>query len=277
MRTVQSFVRGEWCPGNNAIPDINPAHPTSPVAQVSLASPKLAAQAVQTAVDLAPTWRNTPAPARGEILRRAADILQQRMSDVALDLASEEGKTLPEAAGETARAAAILRYFAAQTLEPDGETYPSHSAKTFLYAVREPVGTVAAITPWNFPIAIPAWKIAPALAYGNSVVWKPAEIVPLTAIHLVQALVDAGLPSGVLNLVLGRGSEVGDILTTHPGVDAITFTGSNKVGRAIQAKAVALGKKVQLELGGKNPAVVLADADLDHAADHVARAHLRSG
>ena len=271
MRTVQSFVRGEWCPGNNAIADINPAHPSSPVAQVSLASPKLTAQAVQTAVDLAPTWRNTPAPARGEILRRAADILQQRMSDVALDLASEEGKTLPEAAGETARAAAILRYFAAQTLEPDGETYPSHSAKTFLYAVREPVGTVAAITPWNFPIAIPAWKIAPALAYGNSVVWKPAEIVPLTAIHLVQALVDAGLPSGVLNLVLGRGSEVGDTLTTHPGVDAITFTGSNKVGRAIQAKAVALGKKVQLELGGKNPAVVLADADLDHAADQVAR------
>jgi alpha-ketoglutaric semialdehyde dehydrogenase len=193
------------------------------------------------------------------------------MSDVAFDLASEEGKTLPEAAGETGRAVAILRYFAAQTLEPDGETYPSHSAKTFLYAVREPVGTVAAITPWNFPIAIPAWKIAPALAYGNSVVWKPAEIVPLTAVHLVQALADAGLPSGVLNLVLGRGSEVGDTLTTHPGVDAITFTGSNKVGRAIQAQAVALGKKVQLELGGKNPAVVLADADLDHAADQVAR------
>jgi aldehyde dehydrogenase (NAD+) len=133
------------------------------------------------------------------------------------------------------------------------------------------VGTVTAISPWNFPIAIPAWKIAPALAYGNSVVWKPAEIVPLTATHFVQALADAGLPSGVLNLVLGRGSEVGDTLTTHPGVDAITFTGSNKVGRAIQAKAVALGKKVQLELGGKNPAVVLADADLDLAADQIAR------
>jgi aldehyde dehydrogenase (NAD+) len=271
MRTVQSFVRGEWCPGNNAIPDVNPAHPSTPVAQLSLATTDVARQAVQAAVDLAPTWRNTPAPARGEILRRAADILQQRSSEVAHDLASEEGKTLPEAAGETGRAVAILRYFAAQTLEPDGETYPSHSAKTLLYAVREPIGTIVAITPWNFPIAIPAWKIAPALAYGNSVVWKPAEIVPLTAIHLVQALADAGLPSGVLNLVLGRGAEVGDILTTHPGVDAITFTGSNKVGRAIQARAVALGKKVQLELGGKNPAVVLADADLDHAADQVAR------
>jgi aldehyde dehydrogenase (NAD+) len=271
MRTVQSFVRGEWCQGSTAIPDVNPAHPSTPVAQVSLANSKVAEQAVQAAVDMAPVWRNSPAPARGEILRRAADLLQQRTPDIARDLAQEEGKTLPEAAGETGRTVAILRYFAAQTLEPDGETYPSHSARTFLYAVREPVGTVVAITPWNFPIAIPAWKIAPALAYGNSVVWKPAEIVPLTATHLVQALADGGLPSGVLNLVLGRGSEVGEILTTHPGVDAITFTGSNKVGRAIQAKAAPLGKKVQLELGGKNPAVVLADADLDHAADQVAR------
>jgi acyl-CoA reductase-like NAD-dependent aldehyde dehydrogenase len=271
MRTVQSFVRGEWCQGNTDIADVNPAQPSSPVARISLAGRKVAEQAVQAAVDLAASWRNTPAPARGEILRRAADILQQRTPDVARDLAMEEGKTLPEAAGETGRAVAILRYFAAQTLEPDGETYPSHSSRTFLYAVREPVGVVAAITPWNFPIAIPAWKIAPALAYGNSVVWKPAEIVPLTAAHLVQALADAGLPAGVLNLVLGRGSEVGETITTHPGVEVITFTGSNKVGRAIQAKAVALGKKVQLELGGKNPAVVLADADLDIAADQIAR------
>ena len=271
MRTVQSFVRGEICPGTALIPDVNPSHPLTPVAQVSLADDKIVKQAVQAAADTAAAWRNTPAPARGEILRKAADILQQRTPEVARDLAMEEGKTLPEATGETGRAIAILRYFAGQTLEPDGETYPSHSAKTLLYAIREPIGTIAAITPWNFPIAIPAWKIAPALAYGNTVVWKPAEIVPLTAMHLVQALVDAGLPPGVINLVLGRGSEVGDTLTTHSGVDAITFTGSNKVGRAIQAKAVALGKKVQLELGGKNPAVVLGDADLDLAADQIAR------
>jgi aldehyde dehydrogenase (NAD+) len=165
----------------------------------------------------------------------------------------------------------ILRYFAGQTLEPDGETYPSNSPITFLYARREPIGVVAAITPWNFPIAIPAWKIAPALAYGNTVVWKPAEIVPLTAVHFLQALVDAGLPKGVLNLVLGKGSEVGTVLTTHEAVDAITFTGSNPVGRALQSEATRHGKKVQLELGGKNPAVVLADANLDHAAEHVAR------
>src|SRR5919204_4339847 len=136
---------------------------------------------------------------------------------------------------------------------------------------REPVGVVCIITPWNFPIAIPAWKIAPALAYGNTVVWKPAELVPLTAVHLLQALVDAGLPMGVLNLVLGKGSEVGDVLVTHEAVDAVTFTGSNAVGRALQRKATEHGKKIQLELGGKNPAVVLDDADLDVAAEQVAR------
>jgi acyl-CoA reductase-like NAD-dependent aldehyde dehydrogenase len=271
MLTVRSFISGEWRDTELLVEDINPTKPSAPVAKVYLADQKLAEHAVQAAAEAAYAWRKTPAPSRGEILRRSADILQQRKDEVARDLTLEEGKTLPEAAGETARAIAILRYFAAQTLEPDGETYPSHSAKTFLYALREPVGTVVAITPWNFPIAIPAWKIAPALAYGNTVIWKPAEIVPVTAAHLVQALADAGLPPGVLNLVLGRGSEVGEILTTNPAVDAITFTGSNKVGRAIQAKAGPLGKKVQLELGGKNPAVVLSNADLDHAADQVAR------
>src|SRR5262249_28338668 len=185
--------------------------------------------------------------------------------------AGGEGKTRAEAVGETRRAVAILRYYAGQTLEPDGETYPSASPLTLLYARREPVGVVLAITPWNFPIAIPAWKIAPALAYGNTVVWKPAELTPLTSVRLLEALREAGLPDGVCNLVLGRGSEVGDVLTGHPDVDAITFTGSNAVGRAIQRSAVARGAKVQLEMGGKNPAVVLADADLELATQQVAR------
>jgi aldehyde dehydrogenase (NAD+) len=231
----------------------------------------VAADAVAAAHAAVAGWRATPAPGRGDILRKAADLLEARAADVGRDLTREEGKTLAEGIGETRRAVQILRYYAAQTLEPDGETYPSHSANTFLYARREPVGVVSAITPWNFPIAIPAWKIAPALAYGNSVVWKPAELVPLTAVHLVQALVDAGLPDGVLNLVIGKGSEVGDVLVTHDAVQAITFTGSNAVGRALQRKAIERGKKVQLELGGKNPAVVLDDADLDLAAEQVAR------
>jgi aldehyde dehydrogenase (NAD+) len=238
---------------------------------VSLAGPDVAAEAVDAAADAFGSWHQTPAPARGEVLRHAADVLDERAQTIARDLAREEGKTLVEALGETARAAAIFRYYGGQTLEPDGETYPSHSPLTFLYARREPVGVVLAITPWNFPIAIPAWKIAPAIAFGNTVVWKPAEIVPLTSTHLATALADAGLPQGVLNLVLGRGSTIGDTLVTHDGVDAVTFTGSNPVGRAIQLKATGAGKKVQLELGGKNPAVVLADADLELAAEQVAR------
>src|SRR5216683_2001871 len=271
MTALRSFVGGNWRDGGRVSQDLNPAHPSEPVSDVLHADAGLASEAVEAAATAFPAWRGLPAPARGDILRKAADLLDVRAADVGRDLTREEGKTLAEGIGETKRAAQILRYYAGQTLEPDGETYPSHSAATFLYARREPVGVVTAITPWNFPIAIPAWKIAPALAYGNSVVWKPAELVPLTAVHLLQALTDAGLPAGVLNLVLGKGSEVGDVLVTHEAVQAITFTGSNAVGRALQRKAIEQGKKVQLELGGKNPAVVLEDADLDLAAEHVAR------
>jgi aldehyde dehydrogenase (NAD+) len=270
---LRSFVAGDWQDGASAKPtaDVNPARPAETVADVRQADVALANRAVQAAQAAFAGWRATPAPARGEILRRAADLLEQRANEVGRDLTREEGKTLAEGVGETRRAIQILRYYAGQTLEPDGETYPSASAATFLFARREPVGVVSVITPWNFPIAIPAWKIAPALAYGNTIAWKPAELVPLSAVHLLQALVDAGLPAGVLNLVLGKGSVVGDVLTTHPAVQAITFTGSNAVGRALQRKATEQGKKVQLELGGKNPAVVLSDADLDQAADLVAR------
>jgi aldehyde dehydrogenase (NAD+) len=268
---LSSLVGGRRREGDEVVPDINPAAPEEHVATVTLAGPELAAEAVEAAAAAFAAWRDTPPPLRGDVLRRAADLVDERAETIGRDLAREEGKTLVEAIGETRRAAAILRYYAGQTLEPDGETYPSHSALTFLYARREPLGVVTAITPWNFPIAIPAWKIAPALAYGNTVVWKPAEIVPLTSTHLAAALDDAGLPAGTLNLVLGRGSVVGDTLVAHERVDAVTFTGSNAVGRALELKATEAGKKVQLELGGKNPAVVLADADLELAAEQVAR------
>ena len=268
---LASLVGGRRLEGDEVVPDINPAAPEEHVATVTLAGPEIAAEAVEAAAAAFAAWRDTPPPARGDVLRRAADLVEERADEIGRDLAREEGKTLAEAVGETRRAAAILRYYAGQTLEPDGETYPSHSALTFLYARREPLGVVTAISPWNFPIAIPAWKIAPAVAFGNTVVWKPAEIVPLTSTHLAAAFFDAGLPDGVLNLVLGRGSVVGDMLVTHDRVEAITFTGSNAVGRALQLKATEAGKKVQLELGGKNPAVVLADADLELAAEQVAR------
>jgi len=269
--TLASVVGGRRRDGDEIAADINPAAPAEQVATVSLAGPEVAADAVEAAAGAFVSWRETPPPERGDVLRRAADLVEERANAIGRDLAREEGKTLPEAIGETRRAAAILRYYAGQTLEPDGETYPSHSTVTFLYARREPVGVVTAITPWNFPIAIPAWKVAPALAFGNTVVWKPAEIVPLTSTHLATALVEAGLPDGVLNLVLGRGAVIGDTVVTHERVDAVTFTGSNAVGLAIQRKATESGKKVQLELGGKNPAVVLADADLELAAEQVAR------
>jgi alpha-ketoglutaric semialdehyde dehydrogenase len=272
MVELQSHVDGSSRKGSSAWRDINPAHPSETVAEVRPADANIATEAVTAAHRVFPTWRAMPPPARGDILRKAADLLEHRAEQVARDLAREEGKALFEAIGETMRAVAILRYYAGQTTEPDGETYPSASPLTLLYARREPVGVVVAITPYNFPIAIPAWKIAPALAYGNTVVWKPAETVPLTATHFLRALVDAGMPDGVINLILGKGSEVGHVLTRHQAVDAITFTGSNPVGRAIQLEATANGKKVQLEMGGKNPAVVLKDADLNLAAEHVARA-----
>jgi acyl-CoA reductase-like NAD-dependent aldehyde dehydrogenase len=270
MTELESLVGGVWTGGSAEAPDVNPARPADVVAEVRLADAAIARDAVSAARSAFAGWRDTPAPARGEVLRRAADLLDSRADEIGRDLAREEGKTLGEAVGETRRAVAILRYYAGQTLEPDGETYASAGAATFLFARREPVGVVLAITPWNFPIAIPAWKIAPALAYGNAVVWKPAELTPLTAVHFVRALVDAGLPNGVLNLVLGRGSEVGEELVTGD-VDAITFTGSNEVGRRVQLQGVTQGKKVQLELGGKNPAIVLADSDLDLAAEQIAR------
>ena len=207
------------------------------MAEVSLADAVLASAAVLAARKAFASWRATPAPARGEILRRAADLMEHQVENIGRDLTREEGKTIGEAIGETRRAVAILRYYAGQTLEPDGETYPSATPDFLLYTKREALGVVVAITPWNFPIAIPAWKIAPALAYGNAVVWKPAELVPLTAVHFVQALIEAGLPEGVLNLVLGSSADVGNVLVTHPDVDAITFTGSNAVGRAVQRAA----------------------------------------
>jgi alpha-ketoglutaric semialdehyde dehydrogenase len=269
--TLQSNVGGRWRGSGRRTADTNPANPAETVAEVDVADVAIAADAVLAASAAFQDWSTRPAPARGEVLRRAADILSSRADAIARDFSREEGKPLAESTGEVGRAVAILHYFAGQTLEPDGETYPSQSPTTLLFARREPVGVVSIITPWNFPIAIPTWKIAPALAYGNTVAWKPAEIVPHTAVHLATALIEAGLPDGVLNLVLGRGSVVGDVLVGHPEVRAVSFTGSNAVGRAIQAGAAKRGTKVQLELGGKNPALVMGDADLAHAAEQVAR------
>jgi aldehyde dehydrogenase (NAD+) len=232
--------------------------------------------AVASAAAAYPKWRSMSIVARGDILYRAADILTSRVDTIARDLTLEEGKTLAEAKGETLRAAAILRYYAGEARQETGEVYAAQDPTTLLYTRREPVGVVGVITPWNFPIAIPAWKIAPALAYGNTVVWKPADLTPLTAFHLTQALVDAGVPNGVLNVVFGRGSVLGAALVADTQVRAISFTGSNGVGRNIGMGCAARGAKYQLEMGGKNAVVVLADADLELAVEMTIRGAMRS-
>jgi aldehyde dehydrogenase (NAD+) len=264
-----SYIDGEWQQGPEQAADTNPANPAERVAVAFQADAAMAEQAVAAAAEAAAGWRATSAPSRGDVLRATAGLLDARLREIARDLSREEGKTLAESLREIQLAARIFRYYAAQTLDADGETYPSHDSEMLLFTRREPVGVVAAITPWNFPVSLPSWKIAPALAFGNAVVWKPAELVPLVSVHLTRALADAGLPRGVLNLVIGRGSRVGEPLVSSPAIDALTFTGSTHTGRSLQARAAARGKKVQLELGGKNPAVVLADADLDHAAQQI--------
>ncbi|MDE3100625.1 MAG: aldehyde dehydrogenase family protein [Chloroflexota bacterium] len=266
---VRSYVGGEWIDGPE-VPDVDPAHPSRVVAVARQASAPDVARAVEAARAAFPSWSALPAGERGRILTRAAEIIEARVEATALEFTREEGKTLAEARGEIRRAASIFRYYAGQTLEPDGEVYPSASPELLLIARREPIGVVGVITPWNFPIAIPAWKIAPALAYGNAVVWKPAEVVPLTSLRLVEALAEAGLPAGTLNMLIGKGSVLGGPLV-GAGVDAVTFTGSNATGASIAQLAARSRVKAQLEMGGKNAVVVLADADVAFAADQVAR------
>jgi aldehyde dehydrogenase (NAD+) len=211
-----------------------------------------------------------PAPARGAILQDAADLLRQRHADVAEDLVREEGKTRTEAMGEVRRAIDVLRYFGSHGWRLGGEVLPSSLPGTQVFTRHEPIGVAALITPWNFPIAIPAWKAAPALISGNAVVLKPAELTPLSATHLARALMDAGLPEGVLNVVHGRGSVVGDALARDKRVGALSFTGSTRVGLGLHEVLSARRARVQLEMGGKNAYLVLDDADVAAAAKVVA-------
>jgi aldehyde dehydrogenase (NAD+) len=205
------------------------------------------------------------------VLYRASQIIRQRVDEMARDLTREEGKTLAESKGEVLRAADILNYFAGEGRRMGGETLPAETPNTLLYTSRMPLGVVAIITPWNFPIAIPTWKIAPALISGNAVVFKPASQAPLTALHLVEVLVEAGLPKGVLNYVTGSGSKVGNILVTDERIDGVSFTGSYEVGQGIYQQTAKRMLRTQLELGGKNPLIVAADADLDKAVTLAAR------
>jgi aldehyde dehydrogenase (NAD+) len=269
VKTYRNYIGGEWVASasGQTSEDRNPARPGEIVGRFQASTREDVDRAMDAAQGASDAWRKTSPIARGNILYKASQLVERRADEIAEALTREDGKTRKEAKGETLRAASILRFFAGETYQPVGDRLPSANPETFLYTERVPLGVVAAITPWNFPIAIPAWKMAPALAYGNTVVFKPAELTPLTATLLVECLAEAGLPPGVLNLVTGSGRTIGDAIVEHDAVNAITFTGSNAVGKALYRKALESerGVKVQLELGGKNPVIVLKDADLDQA------------
>jgi aldehyde dehydrogenase (NAD+) len=252
--------------GQPVVERTNPANRAEVVAVTPEGDEATVDEAVQVATTAQPAWARLPAPERGAVLLRAAAILSSRVHSVATDLVREEGKTLTEALGEVGRAVEILQYHGGEGRRGRGEIVPSGSPDTLAYTRREPLGVVGIITPWNFPITIPAWKTAPALIAGNAVVLKPASITPLSAWNLAQALAEAGLPPGVLNVVFGPGSTIGRAIAAHAGLAAVSFTGSNSAGREIESVVVDRHARVQLEMGGKNPLVVLDDADPSVAA-----------
>ncbi|WP_193161985.1 aldehyde dehydrogenase family protein [Microbulbifer hainanensis] len=267
MTLKKNFIAGEWIDGQGGIANINPSDTSDLIAEYAQAGPAQLEDAVQAARQAFPAWSTGSIQARSEILDRIGQAILDRRAELGALLAREEGKTLPEAIGEVARAGQIFKYFAGEVLQLRGELQPSVRPGLDVSVTREPLGVIGLITPWNFPIAIPAWKIAPALAYGNCVVFKPAELVPGSAHALAEIIVEAGVPAGVFNLVMGPGRVVGDALVNHPQVDAISFTGSQNTGRNIAAAATARMAKIQLEMGGKNPLVVLDDADLNTAVE----------
>jgi len=262
-----NYIAGEWVPGTNYTRDINPSDLNDMVGEYAQADQKQVEQAVGAARTAAPGWAAFNVQARADILDKIGSEILARKDELGKLLSREEGKTLPEGTGEVVRAGNIFKFFAGEVLRRTGELIPSVRPGIDVEVTREPIGVVGIISPWNFPAAIPAWKIAPALAYGNCVVFKPADLVPGSAWALADVIARAGVPSGVFNLVMGRGSVVGEAIVNDPRVDAISFTGSVDTGRKIAAKAIAQMKKLQLEMGGKNPLVVLDDADLKTAVE----------
>jgi aldehyde dehydrogenase (NAD+) len=265
--TFRNLIGGEWLGGATTTPNRNPSDLKDVIGEYAQADAAQTKAAIAAAKAAFQAWATGSIQERANILDRAGSEILERKDELGRLLSREEGKTLPEGVGEAARAGYIFKFFAGEVVRLTGDKVPSVRPGIDVEVTREPVGVVGLITPWNFPIAIPAWKIAPALAYGNTVVMKPADLVPGCAWAIADILVRAGLPAGVFNLVMGRGSVVGETLVNHPDVAAISFTGSVATGRAIAAKAIARMAKLQLEMGGKNPLVVLDDADLATAVN----------
>jgi aldehyde dehydrogenase (NAD+) len=267
MSQFANYIDGQWVEGASASRNVNPSNLDDVIGEFAQADADQTQRAIGAARRAFAQWSMSTPQQRFDLLDQVGSSILARKAELGRLLAREEGKTLPEAIGEVGRAGQIFKFFAGEALRIGGETVPSVRPGMTVEVTREPLGVIGLITPWNFPIAIPAWKIAPALAYGNTVVIKPADLVPASTWELVRIIAEAGAPAGVINLVMGRGAVVGEALVSSPDVDAVSFTGSVSTGRAIGAKCFASGKKFQLEMGGKNPMVVLDDADLDVAVE----------
>ncbi|OWV99522.1 aldehyde dehydrogenase family protein [Rhizobium sp. R693] len=269
MTIYKNLIAGEWV-GLDATKNINPSDTNEVVGLYADGTTEDTKNAIAAAKAAFPAWSRSGIWERHVILKKAGDEIMARKDELGALLAREEGKTLPEAIGETIRASQIFEFFAGEALRLAGEVIPSVRPNIGVEITRDPLGVIGIITPWNFPIAIPAWKIAPALCYGNTVVFKPAELVPGCSWAIVDILHRAGLPKGVLNLVMGKGSVVGQAMLDSPDVTGITFTGSTGTGRRVAAASIEHNRKFQLEMGGKNPMVVLDDADLTVAVEAAA-------
>ena len=265
MLEIKNFINGEWVDSHKTAENINPANTNDVINQAAEGNAADIDSAVQAASNAFAAWRDTTPQARHDLLDAIGNAILDRKEEFGTVLAREEGKTLPEAIGETVRAGQVFKFFAGEALRCAGELISSVRPDVDIDIIREPIGVVGIITPWNFPIAIPAWKMAPALAFGNCVVFKPAPATPGTSYILAKLFEECGGPPGVLNMVMGDGAEVGDALVSHKDVAAISFTGSVKTGRGIIASCGASQKKVQVEMGGKNPMIVMEDADLSIA------------
>jgi aldehyde dehydrogenase (NAD+) len=271
MSTYRNFIGGKWLESSSSrtVDNLNPANTTTSIRTVRQAT-RATRSAVEAASEAFRGWRATPAPARGKIVARAARLMEEHKEELSQILTREEGKTIGESRGELQRSINVADFCAGESRRMNGETIQSELPANFAYTVKQPLGVVACITPWNFPVAIPVWKIAPALVAGNAVVFKPATLTPATAVRIVELFEEAGIPGGVLNLIIGAGSDAEDEIINHPAVKAVSFTGSNGVAFALE-EVSRRGAKAQCEMGGKNPVVIMEDADMDLAVESTAQ------
>lgn len=273
MDTYRNFIGGKWIESSSSktVPNVNPANTDDVLGTIRQATREEARSAVEAASEAFHSWRRTPAPTRGKIVAKAARLMEDAKEELAQILTREEGKTISESRGELQRSINVAEFCAGESRRMNGETILSELPSNFAYTIKQPLGVVACITPWNFPVAIPVWKIAPALVAGNTVVFKPASLTPATAVRIVEIFAQAGIPPGVLNLILGSGSDAGDEIVNHRAVKAVSFTGSNAVGIRMYEQVSRRGGKCQCEMGGKNPVVILEDADMDLTVESTAQ------